>query len=72
MKYTIENAKKAQNFTLFKTITPTRASVTAANAVSNRKYEPVVKPVLKYEGPMDHQVLNITPGENPPSMKPSL
>ena len=29
--------KKAPNFTLFKTMTPTRASVTAAHAVSKKK-----------------------------------
>ena len=47
---------KEVNFTLLRTTTPTRASVTEANAVSNKKYVLVYKPVPKYCGVIDHHI----------------
>jgi len=46
-EYTTEKMKSAENLTFLRAITLTSANVTDANAVSNRKYIPVMRPVPK-------------------------
>ena len=47
IKYITANIINAFNFIFLRATTPTSANVTDANAASNKKYVPVVKPVLK-------------------------
>src|SRR5712691_763654 len=72
-KYTIAYHTNAEILTFRNTTRPTNASVTAANAVSNRKYVAGVRPVLKKPWRIDHHTSPVadTPAvENPPRKNP--